>query len=186
MGLMDVLTGMSNGPRGGLGGGFGGGGRSGMSPIVMAALGLLAYKAVKGMRASEQPTAPPAAMQPQTAPAGGSLGSILGSLGLGGAASAGAGLGGILSGGLGDLVRQFQAAGHGDTANSWVSSGENKPIAPQDLEKVLTPEQIDFLTQKTGMSRGELLNGLSQQLPQVVDQLTPHGRLPAPHEMDQA
>jgi len=189
VGLMDVLTGMSNGPRGGfgggLGGGFGGGGRNGMSPIVMAALGLLAYKAVKGMRASEQPTAPPAAMQPQNAPAGGSLGSILGSLGLGGAASAGTGLGGILSGGLGDLMRQFQAAGHGDTAHSWVSSGENKPIVPQDLEKVLTPVQIDFLTQKTGMSRGELLNGLSQQLPQVVDQLTPQGRIPTPHELEQ-
>jgi uncharacterized protein YidB (DUF937 family) len=187
---MDVLTGMSNGPRGGLGGGFGGGGfggggHSGMSPIVMAALGLLAYKAVKGMGAAHQPTAQPTAMQPQTAPTGGALGSILGSLGLGGAASAGTGLGGILSGGLGDLVRQFQAAGHGDTANSWVASGENKPIAPLDLERVLTPEQIDFLTQKTGMSRSELLNGLSQQLPEVVDRLTPQGRIPAPHEMEQ-
>ncbi len=56
---------------------------------------------------------------------------------------------------------------------------------PQDLEKVLTPEQIDFLTQKTGMSRSELLNGLSEQLPQVVDRLTPQGRIPAPHELEQ-
>lgn len=183
MGLMDVLTGMSNGPGGGLAGSLGGGGRGGMSPIVMAALGLLAYKAVKGMRAPQQPAGQPSAPPSRSS---GSLGDILGSLGLGGAAAgSGAGLGGILSGGLGDLVRQFQAAGHGDTANSWISAGENKPIAPQDLEKVLTPEQIDFLTQKTGMGRSELLNGLSQQLPQMVDRLTPQGRMPAPHEMEQ-
>ena len=45
MGLLDVFNGMQNGPRGnrGLGGG-------GMSPITMALLGLLAYKAVKSFR----------------------------------------------------------------------------------------------------------------------------------------
>ena len=177
MGLMDVLTGVSNGPRGS------GGSHGGMSPIVMAALGLLAYKAVKGMRAPQQPTTEPSA--PPARP-GGSLGDILGSLGLGGGGAAtGSGLGGILSGGLGDLLRQFQAAGHGDVADSWVASGQNKPIPAQDLEKVLTPEQIDFLMQKTGMTRTELLSGLSQKLPQLVDRLTPQGRVPAPHEIEQ-
>ena len=175
MGLMDVLTRMSNGARSGSG-------HRGMSPVVMAALGLLAYKAVKGMGAQHQ-----SAAQPSTTPARttGPLGDILGSLGLGGGAAAGSGLGGILSGGLGDLLRQFQAAGRGDVADSWVASEPNKPIAPQDLEKVLTPEQIDFLMQKTGMTRIELLNGLSQKLPQVVDRLTPEGRIPAAHELEQ-
>ena len=55
MGLLDVLTGMSNGPRG-----FGSRGRGGMSPILLAAPGLLAYKAVKGMRA---PQAAPASQE---------------------------------------------------------------------------------------------------------------------------
>ncbi|TMJ29640.1 MAG: DUF937 domain-containing protein [Alphaproteobacteria bacterium] len=178
MGFMDVLTGMSNGPRG-----FGGGRGGGMSPILLAALGLLAYKAVKGM--GEQRQAPPAsAGAPRP---GGGLGDILGSLGLGGAAAANsAGLGGILSGGLGDLLRQFQTAGKGEVAESWVSTGQNKAIAPHDLEKVLTPEQIGFLSEKTGMSRDELLAGLSQQLPQVVDTLTPQGRVPAPDELNRA
>jgi uncharacterized protein YidB (DUF937 family) len=176
MALMDILSGMSNGPRGGSGGSHS------MSPIVMAALGLLAYKAVKGMRAPQQPATQPSAAPAQT----GSLGDILGSLGLGGSATQGGGVGGILAGGLGDLVRQFQAAGHGQVANSWVASGQNKPIPSQELEKVLAPEQIDFLMQKTGMTRTKLLNGLSQKLPEVVDQLTPQGRIPAPHELEQA
>jgi hypothetical protein len=82
VGLLDVLTGMSNGPRGGSGGGHG------VSPLVMAALGLLAYKAVKGMGA-EHPPPSQSSSTPSVPPArpSGSLGDILGSLGLGGGAT---------------------------------------------------------------------------------------------------
>jgi uncharacterized protein YidB (DUF937 family) len=186
VGLFDVLTGMRNGPRGG--GGFGGGRSSGMSPILLAALGLLAYKAVKSFNNTPQPTQNPQSSSPPGAPAAsGGLGGILQSLGLGGAAAAGSGgLGGILSGGLGDLVKQFQTAGKGELADSWVGTGQNRTIPPTDLAEVLTPEQIDFLTQKTGLGREELLAGLSQQLPEVVDKLTPQGRLPSPQEIDRA
>jgi uncharacterized protein YidB (DUF937 family) len=178
VGLFDVLTGMSNGPRGGGRGGFGMGG--GMSPIVIAALGLLAYKAVKGFG-----NAQPQANNPSAQPASGGLGGILQSLGLGGAATGSGGLGGVLSGGLGDLVRQFQNSGKGDVAASWVSTGQNKTIPPTDLAQVLTPDQMEFLMAKTGLGREELLAGLSQQLPEVVDKLTPEGRIPSAHELNQ-
>ena len=102
--------------------------------------------------------------------------------GLGGLLTGGA-AGGMLSGGLGDLIKQFQGAGKGNVADSWVGTGRNEPIAPTDLSKVLTPEQMEFLTARTGLSREELLAGLSEQLPQVVDKLTPDGRLPTPEEM---
>jgi uncharacterized protein YidB (DUF937 family) len=49
---------------------------------------------------------------------------------------------------------------------------------------VLTPEQIDFLTERTSLSRKSLLAGLSEQLPDLVDQLTPAGRLPTADEMN--
>ena len=176
MGLLDVLTGMRNGPRG-----FGGGG-GGMSPITMALLGLLAYKAVKSFGGQSSGEAGPRAGSGM-ASAGGGLGDLLKG-GLGGAGLGG--LGGILSGGLGDLIKQFQNAGKGDVADSWVSTGQNKSIAPADLDKVLTPEQIAFLTERTGLSREELLAGLSEQLPQAVDELTPQGRLPAPQDVERA
>jgi uncharacterized protein YidB (DUF937 family) len=178
MGLLDVLNGMQNGPRGnrGLGGG-------GMSPITMGLLGLLAYKAIKSFSGN--------AAQPGTAPAGpgggafGGLGDLFKGLGAGGGMGAGAGgLGGLLTGGLGDLLKQFQGAGKDDVAWSWVGTGQNQPITPADLGKVLTPEQIDFLMARTGLSREELLAGLSEQLPQAVDHLTPEGRLPTPEEMN--
>ncbi|CAN5645701.1 YidB family protein [soil metagenome] len=183
MGLLDVLTGMRNGPRGGAGG-FGGGG-GGMSPILMAALGLLAYKAIKGFGSSQpQPQQQSRGANPTGAPAEGGLGGLLQSLGLGGAGAAGGGLGGILSGGLGDLVKQFQTAGKGDEAKSWVGTGPNKTIPPADLAQVLTPDQVEFLMEKTGLSREELLAGLSQELPEVVNELTPQGRLPSPQDFN--
>jgi uncharacterized protein YidB (DUF937 family) len=112
---------------------------------------------------------------------GGGLGGLL--AGLAGGSGAGGGLGGLLSGGLGDLLEQFQGAGKGDAAKSWIGPGENQPIAPHELSQVLAPEQIEFLTQRTGLSREELLAGLSEQLPHLVDRLTPDGRLPTADEM---
>jgi uncharacterized protein YidB (DUF937 family) len=174
MGLLDVLTGMRNGPRG-LGGG------RGMSPITMALLGLLAYKAVKGFGGGSEKPDPKSTSPGSQQRQGGGLDDLLGG-GLGGAGLGG--LGGILSGGLGDLLKQFQGAGKGEEADSWVSTGENKRIAPDDLGKVLTPEQIEFLTERTGLSREELLAGLADQLPKAVDSLTPEGRIPAAQDMN--
>jgi uncharacterized protein YidB (DUF937 family) len=105
----------------------------------------------------------------------------LGGLLAGGAAGGAAGS--VLSGGLGDLLKQFQQSGQGETANSWVGTGDNKPIAPDDLAKALGADQINSLASQSGMSRDELLQGLSRYLPQVVDHLTPEGRLPNDNEI---
>jgi uncharacterized protein YidB (DUF937 family) len=116
--------------------------------------------------------------------AGGGLGNLLQG-GLGGLLAGGA-AGSVLSGGLNDLLNQFQQNGHGDAANSWVGKGQNKAISPDDLASALGSDRIDALTAQTGMSRDELLAGLSEHLPQVVDQLTPNGRLPTEHEIMQS
>ncbi len=79
-------------------------------------------------------------------------------------------------------MRQFQQSGHSDVVNSWVDPGSNKPIAPNDLANALGADRIDALTAETGMPRDELLAGLSQELPQAVDELTPEGRLPTEQE----
>ena len=82
-----------------------------------------------------------------------------------------------------DLVNQFRGAGKADAVDSWVARGPNQTVSPNDLSKVLTEEQIAFLSERTGMSRDELLAGLSERLPQVVDELTPEGRVPTTEEM---
>ena len=170
MGLIDVLNGMQNGPHGPRGPSTGSGG---MSPLTMAVLGLLAYKAVKSF--TSQPGAAPAAPatpgSSQSAGPGGGLGDILKS-GLGGLLAGGA-AGGVLSGGLNDLLKQFQQSGHGDVAKSWVATGPNKAISSDDLAKALGGDQINTLMAHTGLSRQDLLAGLSQYLPEAVNQLTP-------------
>ncbi len=87
----------------------------------------------------------------------GGLGGLLG--GLAGTASAGAGsIGGILSGGLGELMERFRDAGHGETAESWVGPGSNRPVQPRDLGQAIGPETMAMLVQQTGLTQEELLN----------------------------
>lgn len=198
MGLLDILNGMQNGPRGPSDPNAKG---EGMSPITMAILAMLAYKAVKHFTGSQSQTAPANTAPPAPAPGGsinaslpGGLGSILGGGssgggigdllkgGLGGLLAGGA-AGSILSGGIGDLLKQFQQNGHGDTANSWVASGPNKQISPGDLASALGADNINALTSQTGMSRDELLGELSRYLPEVIDEFTPNGRVPSENEV---
>src|SRR5512139_4074349 len=115
---------------------------------------------------------------------GGGLGDLLSS-GLGGLLASGA-AGGVLSGGLNELLKQFQQSGQGDVAKSWVGTGPNKSISPNDLAKTLGADQIDTLMAQTGMSRDELIAGLSQVLPEVVDKLTPQGRVPTEQELSRS
>jgi uncharacterized protein YidB (DUF937 family) len=211
MGLLDILNGMQNGPRGQPQPSSGGSG-GGMSPIMMALLGLLAYKAIKG---SGSPAAPPGGTgRPASVPTsgtvsgtnpGGGLGDILGGLlggrqsgaptggkpggsfadmipgGLGGLLG-GAAAGSVLSGGLSNLIKEFQQSGHGGAAQSWVGTGPNQEIASNDLAAALGKDTLDALSQHTGMQRDDLLTGLRQHLPELVDQLTPNGRLPTEEE----
>jgi uncharacterized protein YidB (DUF937 family) len=191
MGLLDILNGMQNGPRGSSNPTPQTGG--GMSPMTMAILALLAYKAVKRISGGQSDTTP----APAPSPAGGGMGASVGGggggggglgdvlkSGLGGLLAGGA-AGSVISGGLGDLLKQFQQSGHGETANSWVSPGPNKQIAPGDLANALGADQINSLMSQSGLSRDELLDGLSQHLPGVIDHLTPHGRLPTEDEVSE-
>ncbi len=67
--------------------------------------------------------------------------------------------------------------------DSWVGKGPNKQVAPGDLANALGADQIEALTSQSGLSRDELLQGLSKFLPDVVNHLTPDGRLPDENEL---
>ena len=204
MGLLDVLNGLQNGPRGQTDPNA----KGGMSPITMAILALLAYKGIKHLSGG-QPQATPGG-NPQRIPSGnaadsGGLGGLLGGLlggGAGGAASGGGGLGdllkgglggllaggaagSVLSGGLGSLLNQLQQSGHGEAANSWVGKGPNQDISASDLAKSIGGDEIDALLKHTGLSREQLLSGLARELPGAVDDLTPDGRVPTGDEISQ-
>ncbi len=174
MGLLDIINGMQNGPCGQSTPTPQGGG--GMAPIAMALLGVLAYKAIKNISANNAgaPAAPGAA--PSSGGLGGLLSGPLGGLLAGGAA------GSVLSGGLNDLLKQFQQSGQGGAIQSWINNGPNQQISPADLSKALSPDQIKTLAANSGLSSADLISALSQHLPELINQLTPNGRLPTEHE----
>lgn len=152
------------------------------SPSMTALLGLLALagyqhrdKLAELLGGGRQGGVVPPGSHAQSGGLGG-LGGLLGQLRQGGSNP---GPGGFLHSGLGEMLDRFQQAGHGAAAQSWVNNGPNQEIAPPHLEQAIGPDVLATLTQRTGLSRDELLARLSRELPQAVDRYTPDGRLPA-------
>ena len=92
----------------------------------------------------------------------------------------------LSGGGLQKMMGQAQAAGAGDKAQSWVAKGENQQIGAVELEKVVGTEEIDQIANAVGADREQTAAVLAQALPQVVDQVTPDGKLPDPDQLDAA
>ena len=80
--------------------------------------------------------------------------------------------------GLSGLVAKFQQGGLGDVVGSWVGSGQNMPVSADQLQQVLGSDMLSGLASRFGLTTSDLGGQLSQLLPQVVDGLTPNGRLP--------
>jgi hypothetical protein len=177
-----------------------------MSPIMMGLLALLAYKAFKGRGGAAGAGQPAAPCRPGTLPPGsgspsGGLGDILGGLlgkGTGGAPGAkpggsladmlpgglggllgGAAAGSVLSGGLGNLVKEVTATPR-NPGSAPVRTTRLRPATSSMRSGATQSRQL--LRIPAFLGRSELLAGLSDHLPELIDQLTPHGRLPTEQE----
>ena len=131
-------------------------------------------------------------------PAGGGLGGVLGNLAGGltsppGAAGGGA-LGGVLgglsggglAGGLGQLLESFKSAGHADVANSWVQPGvPTQGLTPDQVQQAIGEDNLAELSQRTGLTREELLQRLATSIPKTIDTLTPGGQMPTEDQIQQ-
>ena len=123
------------------------------TPIAVAAGALLLGKLFGGSSAPS-PAAAPTQSLPTNVPAG----SVLG--------------------GLSDLIGKLTAGGAEPHVNSWVGPGSNQPIQPGQLGSALGQQTIDDLAARTGMTREQLLQQLAAVLPQLINHLTPNGRMP--------
>jgi uncharacterized protein YidB (DUF937 family) len=85
---------------------------------------------------------------------------------------------GAQDGGLADLVASFRQAGLGHVADSWVGTGPNQSVSPDQLRNVLGPDRVRDMAGQAGVEPSDLLSQLSRHLPRVVDGMTPNGRLP--------
>ena len=135
-------------------------------PLIIALLALLAARAFGKKGADQTASAEPqtAPRIPQTDPADASPGDLLD--------------------GLGGLVKQFQQKGFGDVVDSWVNRGKNQDVSSRQVSDALGSDVVDQLSRRTGLSRDQVINELAKVLPNVVDRMTPDGRLPTRGEFE--
>jgi uncharacterized protein YidB (DUF937 family) len=81
-------------------------------------------------------------------------------------------------GGLQGVVNEFERNGLGPTVKSWVSTGPNQPIAPDEVQRVLGADLLQQLSQRSGVPVQDLARKLAEVLPQAVDKMTPNGSIP--------
>jgi uncharacterized protein YidB (DUF937 family) len=131
---------------------------------------------------------------PKNVGASGGLGGMLGSAlgGAGGARSTGGALAGgailaamlqmLQQGGIGAVLGKLQSSGLGAHAASWTGTGANMPVTGDQLHQALGADALGGMAAKLGITTQQASGVLSQVLPELVNQLSPSGQLPANHQ----
>lgn len=78
------------------------------------------------------------------------------------------------NGGLENVVSKFQAGGLGEVVQSWVGTGANLPVSPEQLEQILGSEQVTKVASALGIDTSQLATAL----PGLINHLTPDGQIP--------
>ncbi|MFC9824728.1 YidB family protein [Streptomyces erythrochromogenes] len=112
---------------------------------------------------------------------GGGGGDVLGALL--GALMGGGGGGGQAAGGannpLGGLMDMLTKSGLADQAQSWIGTGENKPVSGAQISEAVPDETLQKVAAQAGVTPEEAADRIAQSLPQAVDKLTPGGEIPS-------
>lgn len=90
------------------------------------------------------------------------------------------------TGGLAGLVASFREKGLDDLISSWIGTGDNKAVSGEQLQQALGQAKVQEVAQSLGISNQEASSGLAALLPQLIDKLTPDGKLPEGSTVEQA
>ncbi len=88
-------------------------------------------------------------------------------------------------GGLQGLIQTFKEKGLGDAMSSWISTGENQPVSGDQIQHALGGNFIQQIAEQLGSSKSEVSGGLANLLPDIIDKLTPTGKLPEGDQISQ-
>lgn len=88
-------------------------------------------------------------------------------------------------GGLTNIVQGFQQQGLGDLVSSWVGTGQNLPISPEQVQQGLGAGRVQQLAQSAGLTESAATSALAGLLPTVIDRLTPNGAMPQSDQLQQ-
>jgi uncharacterized protein YidB (DUF937 family) len=81
-------------------------------------------------------------------------------------------------GGVQGIVAQLEQQGLGGTVRSWIGTGANQAITPDQIHQAFGSDVVKELAAKVGLSPDVLASKLSQVLPTAIDKLTPTGVVP--------
>ena len=81
------------------------------------------------------------------------------------------------NGGIEGVLRKLRQTGHAREANSWVSQGDNEPISPDALQDVFGRDQVGDVARQMGVDPNEAIGGLASIFPEIINQMTPQGRV---------
>jgi uncharacterized protein YidB (DUF937 family) len=96
-------------------------------------------------------------------------------------------LAGVLaSGGLSKIMGGLKANGLTSEAESWVGTGANKPVSGRQMEQAVGQEQMKEIAKQLGVSEEQAADAVAKALPEVVDKVSPDGKLPADQDLDSA
>lgn len=91
------------------------------------------------------------------------------------------GAGGSRAGGsnpLGGLMDMLTESGLADQAQSWIGTGDNRPVSGAQIAGALPDEALQKAAAQAGVSPQEAADQIARALPTAVDRLSPEGQLP--------
>jgi uncharacterized protein YidB (DUF937 family) len=86
--------------------------------------------------------------------------------------------------GIGSIVESLSAGDLGDVVSSWLGSGDNKAVDPGKLADALGTDKLSKFAEQAGVSGSEASTLLASFLPQIIDKLSPDGKLPDAGNLD--
>lgn len=82
-------------------------------------------------------------------------------------------------GGLAGLVQKMASSGLQEEVTSWVGTGSNLPVSAEQIQAALGSSAVGDLAAKLGIDSAAAASGLAGLLPQIIDQLSPNGKVPS-------
>jgi uncharacterized protein YidB (DUF937 family) len=82
-------------------------------------------------------------------------------------------------GGLNGVLDKFKASGLGEQVASWISTGDNLPISAAQVANALGSNTLAAIAAKFELSPEALSDLIAENLPKLVDKMTPNGEIPA-------
>lgn len=81
------------------------------------------------------------------------------------------------NGGLDGLLAKLKQGGLGDIVQSWLGNGQNLPVSAEQITQALGSPQIAAVAKQVGIDPQQVSSLLAQNLPGLVDKLSPNGAL---------